>query len=245
MPSWENTKAYTSTVSSIRSDRAVPSPWPELALVRSSTTASGRSAAWSRAVIFRDCIGSTRGSFAPVRNSTAGYLIAVLDVVVRRIGVHGTELLLVLDRAELGDVERPVRRQLHPQHVVNADVRHHALHQVRVLRHDAPMSRPPLLPPSIARCGGRGVLAVDQVLEGRGEVVEHVLLVRQVAGRVPCLAVLAAAAEVDDRDDEAVVEQHPPGRSISRLDVDAVAAVAGDEARIGAVELRRSSESGC
>ena len=32
-------------------------------------------AACKRAVILRDCIGSTRGSFAPVRNSTAGYFV--------------------------------------------------------------------------------------------------------------------------------------------------------------------------
>jgi hypothetical protein len=40
--------------------------------VRSSADADA-DAAWSRAVIFRDCIGSTRGSFAPVRKSTDGY----------------------------------------------------------------------------------------------------------------------------------------------------------------------------
>ena len=86
---------------------------------------------------------------------------------------------------------------------------------------------------------GRRVLLVDQVLEGRGEIVEHVLLVRQVAGRVPFLAVLAAAAEVHDRDHEPLVEQHAQRRPKVRFNIDPVPAVAGHQARIGAVELRR------
>ena len=55
----------------------------------------------------------------------------------------------------------------------------------------------------------RRVLPLDQVLEHRGEIVEHVLLLREIAVQVPGLAVLAAAADVGDRDHEAVVEQDP------------------------------------
>ena len=51
------------------------SPCPLLALVRSRTGAFEPVAACSRAVILRDCIGSTRGSLAPVMNSTFGYLV--------------------------------------------------------------------------------------------------------------------------------------------------------------------------
>src|SRR5262249_55408331 len=69
-PSCANRNANTSVSSSICSDSAVPPPWPVLALVRSNTVPPGF-AACSRAVIFRDCIGPTRRSFAPVRNSTA------------------------------------------------------------------------------------------------------------------------------------------------------------------------------
>src|SRR5947207_829460 len=76
VPSCANRNAYTSTSSSIRSDSDVSSPWPLLALVRSSTGPSD--AACNRAVILRDCIGSTRGSLAPVRNSTAGYFVPSL-----------------------------------------------------------------------------------------------------------------------------------------------------------------------
>ena len=82
------------------------------------------------------------------------------------------------------------------------------------------------------------VAALDQVPQHGGEVVEHVLLLRQVAGLVPRLAVLAAAAQVGDRDDDAVVEQHAPGRIEAGLEADAVAAVAGDQAGIRPVERR-------
>jgi hypothetical protein len=41
--------------------------------VRSSTGRFEDVAAWSLAVILRECIGSTRGSFAPVTKRTAGY----------------------------------------------------------------------------------------------------------------------------------------------------------------------------
>ena len=63
---------YTSTSCSIASASGVPMPWPVPALVRSRTVPRPAVAACSRAVILRECIGSTRGSFAPVRNSTAG-----------------------------------------------------------------------------------------------------------------------------------------------------------------------------
>ena len=64
----------TSTASSIRSDSDVSQAVARAGLVRSSTVRVG-AAACSRAVILRDCIGSTRGSFAPVRNRTAGYFV--------------------------------------------------------------------------------------------------------------------------------------------------------------------------
>ena len=48
-------------------------PWPEEALVRSRTDPRVAPPVCMRAVILRDCIGSTRGSLAPVMNSTGGY----------------------------------------------------------------------------------------------------------------------------------------------------------------------------
>src|ERR1051325_6313848 len=71
-PSWLNKNASTSTACSIRSFRLLPIPCPLFALVRSRHAAP---TSCRRAVIFRLCIGSTRGSLAPVRNSTAGYFV--------------------------------------------------------------------------------------------------------------------------------------------------------------------------
>ncbi len=47
-------------------------PWPVVELVRSRMGFPEAPAAWSRAVIFREWSGSTRGSLAPVMNRTAG-----------------------------------------------------------------------------------------------------------------------------------------------------------------------------
>src|SRR5436190_23572945 len=79
IPNCANRNAYTSVCSSIFSDSAVPRPCPLVPLVRSNTSEFG-DAYCKRAVILRDCIGSTRGSFAPVRNSVAGSLVPSLTL---------------------------------------------------------------------------------------------------------------------------------------------------------------------
>ncbi len=95
-----------SVVRSILSLRAVPMPWPEVLLVR-RRMGFFVPLACRRAVIFREFAGSTRGSFAPVVNRIAG-------------------LVRVFHGAELRYVERPVRKQLDPQHVVDT---HHGDHR--------------------------------------------------------------------------------------------------------------------
>ena len=69
----------------------------------------------------------------------------------------------------------------------------------------APTSRPPLLPPYTASCAVRRHALGDEVVGHGGEVVEDVLLALEAAGVVPGRAVLAAAAQVGDR-------QHATGR---------------------------------
>jgi hypothetical protein len=58
----------------------VPIPWPELALARSRTRLRPPVAACSRAAIFRECIGSTRGSLAPLGRRTGGYAVPSLTL---------------------------------------------------------------------------------------------------------------------------------------------------------------------
>ena len=73
---------------------------------------------------------------------------------------------------------------------------------------------------------GTRVFLLDQIL-GRGrEIIEHVLFVRQIAGLVPFLAELAAAADVGDDIDPAAIEPEPPGKIERRRHADAVTAVA-------------------
>src|SRR5256885_535923 len=60
----------------------------------------------------------------------------------------------------------------------------------------AATSRPPFEPPRIARPPGRSPPPAQGVLGGGDEVAEAFLFPREHAGRVPPLAVLAAAAQV-------------------------------------------------
>jgi hypothetical protein len=76
------------------------------------------------------------------------------------------------------------------------------------------------------------------MLQRRGEIVEDILLVGEVALAVPLFAKLAAAADVRHGHDKTVVEQHSVQRPEPRWIVHAVAAVAGDKRRIVAVALR-------
>src|SRR5260370_37207032 len=71
-PNWSNKNAHTSAPSSTCSSRLESIPCPVVELVRKSIGAFELVAACSRAVIFREFAGFTRGSFAPVRNNTPG-----------------------------------------------------------------------------------------------------------------------------------------------------------------------------
>ena len=80
--------------------------------------------------------------------------------MVRRVGVQRLELRWVLDRPELRDVERAVRRQLNAQLVVDTDVRHNRFEEIRPLgqrcAHEEPAVAPALdrEPPGVRVAGG-------------------------------------------------------------------------------------------
>ena len=71
-------------------------PWPVLGAGAQQDRAAELPAACRRAVILRECIGSTRGVVGAGDEQDAGILGAVLDVVVGRVGVQRLELRLVL-----------------------------------------------------------------------------------------------------------------------------------------------------
>src|SRR5690606_37728203 len=76
---------------------------------------------------------------------------------------------------------------------------------------------------------GGGVTCVDQRGGSGVQVVEDVLLVGAVAGEVPLLALLAAAAQGDQRERAAGLDPGERRRGVGGLAADAEAAVAGDE----------------
>ena len=85
---------------------------------------------------------------------------------------------------------------------------------------------------------GRCVFLIDQVLSAGNEIVEDVLLARQVAGLVPLLSIFAAAAEVGLHENPALVE--PKAReqsSKTRFCADAIASIANEECGMRAVEF--------
>ena len=86
-----------------------------------------------------------------------------------------------------------------------------------------------MLPPSIAMRAGVVQPLRDEVLGGRDEVVEDVLLLLEHAGAVPGLAVLAAAAQVGEREDAAALEQREVAGIEGRRPADVEAAVAVEQ----------------
>ena len=95
----------------------------------------------------------------------------------------------------------------------------------------APTSSPPLLPPSMAIRAGTGPAAGDEVLRRRDEIVEDVLLLVEHAGAVPGLAVLAAAAQVRQREHAAGVEEREVAGVVGGRAADVEPAVAAEQHR--------------
>ena len=158
-------------------------------------------------------------------------------MVIGRIRVNRPELPGILDRAKLRDVEGSVRVQLDSQHVVNPDVGDHRAGHVRVLGEERPHQQAAVAAAFDGEFFRAGVTALDEVAGAAGKVVEDVLFAGQVAGQVPLLAIFAAAAQVGDGHHAAVVEPQPLGEIEARPHADAIAAVAGEQSWIGAIEL--------
>src|SRR5207237_706079 len=83
-----------------------------------------------------------------------------------------------------------------------------------------------------------GVVMIDQIAGAGYEVIEDVLLLRQISGLVPFFPELAATAQIGDGVHTALIEPPPPQCSEPGLEADVVAAVTGEQRRIRAVESR-------
>ncbi len=100
------------------------------------------------------------------------------------------------------------------------------------------MRRPPLEPPTIPRRRGEVILRVMRSSADGGEVVIDALAVGFEAGLVPGGAELAAAADVGEDVDAAVLEPElAEGAGVGGRVGDLEAAVCGEERGVGAVVL--------
>src|ERR1700733_2480834 len=94
----------------------------------------------------------------------------------------------------------------------------------------APISRPPLLPPSMARCG-------DDVLCASSEVIEDILLVQQLSAGVPAFSVFCAATQIGlDKDAAMIKPKAAEAAHKARRNADRVAAICSQESRVRPIE---------
>src|SRR5579871_2455354 len=85
--------------------------------------------------------------------------------------------------------------------------------------------------------GRSGVMLLDQILRGGSKVIEHVLLLGQIAGPVPSFTVFSAAPEVGHDVNKTVVEQRPDTRRERWTQTDVVPAIGREQYRILAIQL--------
>ena len=76
------------------------------------------------------------------------------------------------------------------------------------------------------------VFFFDQIFRGSREIIEHVLLFREIAGLVPVFAELAAASNIRHHINAAAIEPEPARKIEIRRHADAVAAVAVKQRRV-------------
>lgn len=133
---------------------------------------------------------------------------AVIHMMVGRIGKEGVELRTLFDGAELGDIEGPAGMEFHAQHVVDADVRHNSGEEFGVLGECRPHQQAAVAAPFNGELFRIRAFPVDQMPGAGGKVIEHVLLVREVAGLVPVVAEFTHTPQIGDDEDSAAGEPH-------------------------------------
>ena len=177
----------------------LPAPWPALVSMRIRTGFSPDWAAWRRggeleAVGGDDAVVVVGGGDQGGRVAGAG-----LEVVERRVGVEGLELVRVVGGAVVVGPGPADGELVEAEHVHDADGGQGGAEEVGALGHAGADEQAAVAAAADGELGALVYLFGDQPLGGGDEVVEDVLLVQLGAGLVPVLAVLAAAAEVGAR----------------------------------------------
>src|SRR5262249_40403716 len=145
------------------------------------------------------------------------------------------EALLGLDGAELGDVGRAALRVLEADRVGDAHAWDRRAEELGLLGEGAADGDSPRAGAAAGEARRRRELGVDRGLPAGEEIVDGVLLLRLLAGNVPVLAEVPAAARVRLDEDAALLHEGEDRRREKRLGRDAVGAVAVDERRVRAV----------
>src|SRR6478752_9087196 len=161
--------------------------------------------------------------------------------MIRRVSVKGLELLGILNRAELGDVERTVRRQFHTQHVINTHGGNYCTEQIRMLRDHRAHQEATVASTLNRELSRARVILFDQVLRGRRKIVEYILFFREIAGLVPFFAELATASNVCNHVNTAAIEPKPPRKIKVGRHADSVAAIRVEQSRVVSIALHSSS----
>src|SRR5438309_457435 len=131
--------------------------------------------------------------------------------MIRRVGIERFNLLAIFDGAELGDIEFSVRLQFGAQRIVDADMRNGHASEFGMLGEEGAHEQTAVAGAFDGEFAGLSVAGVDEVFSASGEVVEDILLFGQVAGLVPFLTELAAAAQVGDDINAALIEPDATG----------------------------------
>ena len=143
---------------------------------------------------------------------------SLLQVVQWGVGVLRLEFFLHLAQPVVGvPVSRVRAWQVIAQHVQHADRRQRRAEQLGPLDERRRHQQPAVAATLDRQLLARGIAFPDQILGGRDEVVEDVLLTILGPRQVPLLPVLAAPAEVGHRQDAATLDPDEPGEVIEML----------------------------
>ncbi len=117
------------------------------------------------------------------------------------------------------------------QHVHHGHAAQDGGEEIRPLDHGRAHEQPAVAAAFDGNPPRRRVALRDQVLRGRDEVVEDVLLPAEHAGPVPSLAVLSSATEIREREEAAAIEEQGVARIERGRPADVESAVAAQEHR--------------
>src|ERR1043166_5786884 len=163
---------------------------------------------------------------------------AVGDVMVGGIGIKCRELSRIFDGSKFGSVENAVRIEFHAEHVVDADVRDDHLKKFGMLREGGSHEEATVAGAFDGELFATSIIRTNQEPGASDEVIENILLVGEIAGSVPFLAVLAAAAQVCHGDDSSLIQPDAPGKIELRRKAYPVPTVASQNGWTLAVQAR-------